>query len=69
MKSMMRRPSENLPEGKPKYVSPLGGFVGPNAAEKAPVSEFESPRLNTAGKLQGEGVTDTKNNGSIAGRS
>lgn len=53
MKSMIRRPSENLPEGIWKKVSPYGELRGPKAAEKPPVSEFESPRAKIAGKSQG----------------
>lgn len=49
---MIRRPSEYRPEGLPKKVSPLGGGTRPKAAEAAPVSELESPKLNTAGKRQ-----------------
>lgn len=54
MKSMMRRPSEYLPAGIPKKVSPLGGGAGPKAADNPPVSELESPKLKMAGKSQGE---------------
>ena len=50
-KSITRRPSEYLPAGEWKYVSPLGGGACPNAADKPPVSEFESPKLKMAGKL------------------
>ena len=32
-------------------MCPLGGGACPNAAESPPVSEFESPKLNIAGKL------------------
>lgn len=53
MKSTMRRPSENRPAGAPKWVSPLGKGAWPNAADRPPVSEFESPKLKTAGNLQG----------------
>ena len=49
MKSMTKRPSEKRPEGAWKCVSPLGNGACPNAAESPPVSEFESPKLNTAG--------------------
>jgi len=45
IKSMMRRPSEALPERLPKKLMPLGGFTPVNAAKTAPVSEFESPKL------------------------
>ena len=55
MKSMMRRPSEYLPIGIPKKVSPLGGGAGPKAAERPPVSEFESPKLKMAGNSHGGG--------------
>lgn len=54
----MRRPSDPLPAGMLKNVSPYGGGMGPKAAENPPVSEFESPRLNMAGKLHGEDETD-----------
>lgn len=53
MKSMMRRPSEYLPAGAPKKVSPLGGGAGPKAADNPPVSELESPKLKMAGKSHG----------------
>ena len=33
IKSMIRRPSEALPAGPPKYDSPFGGKTCPNAAE------------------------------------
>lgn len=59
MKSMIRRPSEYLPEGIPKKVSPYGVRSGPKTADNAPVSEFESPRLITAGKWHGEDETGT----------
>lgn len=49
MKSITRRPSEYRPAGEWKYVSPLGGGACPNAADKPPVSEFESPKLKMAG--------------------
>lgn len=52
MKSITRRPSLNRPAGEWKNVSPLGGGAGLKAAEMPPVSEFESPKLNMAGKLQ-----------------
>ena len=32
---------------------PLGGGACPKTAERPPVSELESPKLKTAGKLQG----------------
>lgn len=54
MKSMMSRPSQNLPAGLRKKVSPLGGF-GPakgKEAAKPPVSAFEAPKLKMAGKSQ-----------------
>lgn len=54
MKSIMRRPSQYLPLGIPKKVSPLGGGAGPKAADSPPVSELESPKLKMAGKSQGE---------------
>ena len=53
MKSTIRRPSENLPAGIWKKVSPYGEPRGPKAEEKPPVSEFESPRAKMAGKSQG----------------
>lgn len=46
---MIRRPSQNLPAGCPKKVSPFGGLTGDIAAEIPPVSEFESPKLYIAG--------------------
>ena len=49
---MMRRPSENLPLGRWKYVSPYGGVGATREAAKPPVSEFESPKLKMAGKSQ-----------------
>lgn len=49
---MTRRPSEKRPAGLWKNVSPLGGGAWPNAAERPPVSELESPKLKIAGKLQ-----------------
>lgn len=52
MKSMTRRPSQNLPAALPKkVVSPLGESSCSRAAERAPVSEFESPKLYIAGNL------------------
>ena len=54
MKSMMSRPSQYLPTGAPKKVSPLGGGTAPKAADSPPVSELESPKLKMAGKAQGE---------------
>lgn len=45
----MRRPSQNLPDGCPKKDSPFGGGTCVIAAEIPPVSEFESPKLYTAG--------------------
>jgi len=38
-------PSEALPERLSNKLVPLGGFTLVNAAETAPVSEFESPKL------------------------
>lgn len=60
----MRRPSENLPEGNPKKVSPYGKLTGPIEKEddKPPVSEFESPKLKMAGKLHAEDETGSKRN-------
>lgn len=52
IKSITRRPSQYRPAGARKYVSPWGGGACPNAADKPPVSEFESPKLNTAGNSQ-----------------
>lgn len=48
----MRRPSQALPEGCPKKVMPLGDWIASNAADIPPVSEFESPKLYTAGNRQ-----------------
>ena len=59
MKSTMRRPSEYLPAGIPKKVSPLGGGACPNAAERPPVSEFESPKLKMAGNSHGGDEADS----------
>lgn len=53
MKSIISRPSENRPAGAWKKVSPLGKGACPKAADSPPVSEFESPKLKMAGKLQG----------------
>ena len=53
IKSMIRRPSQYLPAGPPKYDSPFGGGTWPYATERPPVSEFESPKLNIAGKSHG----------------
>ncbi|RWW27566.1 hypothetical protein GW17_00007992 [Ensete ventricosum] len=50
---MMRRPSQYLPAGFRKNVSPLGGGAWPKAEDSPPVSELESPKLKTAGKAQG----------------
>ncbi|BAT02392.1 Os07g0586266, partial [Oryza sativa Japonica Group] len=36
----------------PKKVLPLGGGAAPKVADSPPVSELESPKLNTAGKRQ-----------------
>lgn len=33
-------------------MAPLGGGAWPNAADRPPVSELESPKLKMAGKLQ-----------------
>lgn len=49
MKSMMRRPSQALPAGCPKKVSPFGDWISVNAEDIPPVSEFESPKLYIAG--------------------
>ena len=45
----MRRPLQDLPERVPKKFWPLGGCTHVNAADMAPVSEFESPKVNIAG--------------------
>lgn len=45
----MRRPSEYRPAGLSKKDWPLGGTDQENAAEIAPVSELESPKLKMAG--------------------
>lgn len=51
MKSMMRRPSENLPVGRLKKVSPyggeaaVGGVLGGERRSRLPVSASESPKL------------------------
>ena len=66
MKSIMRRPSECLPADLPKNATPFGGGTSPMAAEIAPVSEFESPKLKTAGKLQ---LLDKADNFSVSPRS
>jgi hypothetical protein len=50
-KSMTSRPSEARPAGFRKYVIPNGPGCAGNAAQKPPVSELESPKLNTAGNL------------------
>lgn len=52
MKSSMTFPSQYLPEGLWKKESPFGERSLWNAADLPPVSEFESPKLNMAGKLQ-----------------
>lgn len=48
----MRRPSEYRPAGLLKKDWPLGGTDQENAAEIAPVSELESPKLKMAGQSQ-----------------
>lgn len=55
---MIKRPSQYLPDGVWKYVSPLGGRACPNTAERPPVSEFESPKLKMAGKLHDDELID-----------
>lgn len=45
MKSIRRRPSLSLPAGRRKKDCPYGAGIGRNAADIAPVSEFESPKL------------------------
>jgi len=52
MKSRMIRPSENLPVDLLKKVSPYGEGDAWKAAAKPPVSTFEAPKLNMAGKSQ-----------------
>jgi hypothetical protein len=52
MKSITRRPSQKRPEECPKKLSPLGRGTSDMAAEIAPVSEFESPKLYMAGNPQ-----------------
>ena len=52
MKSSMSLPSQYLPEGLWKKVSPLASESRWNAADFPPVSEFESPKLNNAGNSQ-----------------
>lgn len=52
MKSRINFPSQGRPEGLPKKVTPLGGGTRWKAADMPPVSEFESPKLKIAGKLQ-----------------
>lgn len=46
---MTRRPSEARPDGFLKYVIPNGYLSAGKAAQKPPVSEFESPKLKIAG--------------------
>lgn len=50
IKSMSKRPSQYLPDGLRKYVSPFGGGNCPSTADNPPVSEFELPKLKIAGK-------------------
>ena len=45
-------PLQNLPEGLPKKVSPLGEGNWSYAADLPLVSKFETLKLNIAGKLQ-----------------
>ncbi|KAK4785714.1 hypothetical protein SAY86_002403 [Trapa natans] len=52
MKSRINFPSQYRPEGLSKNVTPLGGGSRRKAADRPPVSEFESPKLKIAGKLQ-----------------
>lgn len=54
MKSINKRPSQSRPAGAWIWVSRFGGGVDRNATERPPVSEFESPKLKMAGKLQGD---------------
>ena len=44
----MSLPSQARPEGFLKKVMPLGGYGAGKAAQKPPVSEFESPKLKIA---------------------
>lgn len=44
----MSLPSQARPEGFLKKVMPLGGYDAGKAAQKPPVSEFESPKLKIA---------------------
>lgn len=49
-KSIIRRPSHNLPDGLWKNVRPVGRpNLRPSPSEKPPVSEFESPKLKITG--------------------
>ena len=53
-KSMMSRPSQNRPVGWWKKARPSGGVMcHPLAAAMPPVSELESPKLNTTGRAPG----------------
>ena len=65
IKSMMSRPSQALPEGCPKKVSPLGVWISDKAAEMPPVSEFESPKLYIAGKSHLRPPPPTTNTGNL----
>ena len=57
-KSMIKRPSQNRPDGLRKYVCPLGCPIGKAIpAAKPPVSEFESPKLKIAGILKSAELT------------
>lgn len=51
-KSIIKRPSHNRPAGCLKKVRPMGGpKMIPSPIKNPPVSEFESPKLNTTGFL------------------
>lgn len=49
-KSMIRRPSDNLPVDLRKKDRPFGKLIGkPSPETSPPVSEFESPKLKMIG--------------------
>lgn len=52
IKSIISLPSQYLPAGMSKYVSPLGKLGGVKEAANPPVSELESPKLKIAGNSQ-----------------
>ena len=58
MKSIMSCPSQYLPIGLSKKLSPLGSGVGPKDVDRPPVSELESPKLNTTGKSHAGNAVD-----------